>query len=683
MKFANLPILQICLVFLVGTSLGFYFGNFDLTTYASIFIGIFLLFLVFFLLSRRFPKLKFPASVLALACITSLGFLNTKIHLPQHQPQHYIHQQESLFSKLSTFEGEIHKPLKSSDYHDKYELSLHKINGQLVEGKILLQVNLDSTKTLKTNQKVLGFGQFKTFSNPKNPQQFNYKTYMSRQGMLSLVNVDYRNLEVLPSEGFSMLALGEKIRHKIQSKLKQTHFTTNQLGIIQALILGQKQDISEQTYDDFAKAGVVHVLAVSGLHVGIILMILQWLTYPLLYLPKGRIIRTFLVLIGIWLFAAIAGFSPSVVRAAVMFSFLTFAINYHRKTSAINTLALSLILLLSIDPYDIFQVGFQLSYMAVFAIVLLQPRLYKIYSPRFYLDRLLWGILTVTITAQIGVLPLSLFYFHQFPGLFMLTNVVIIPFLGVLLGGGVLIITLSSADFLPDILVDVYAYFLDLLLSFIRWIAAKEDFVFSEILFTQNMLIASLVLLFAVLLWSKFYKKLSYAVISLALVGMFSVIYFEYKTTNSIVEWVVFNKYKTSLIGFKNGDRLTVFQTDSVDISKDYAIQNYSTLKNINTIKVREFQNVFHLKNDQYLYVIDSLGVYGLDEFKPDYLLLKNSPKVNLDFVISDLQPKMIIADGSNYKTYVERWKSTAKNAGIDFHSTWEDGAFILKCTSD
>ena len=146
---------------------------------------------------------------------------------------------------------------------------------------------------------------------------------------------------------------------------------------------------------------------------------------------------------------------------------------------------------------------------------------------------------------------------------------------------------------------------------------------------------------------------------------------------------MVFNKYKTSLIGFKNGDRLTVFQTDSVDISKDYAIQNYSTLKNINTIKVREFQNVFHLKNDQYLYVIDSLGVYGLDEFKPDYLLLKNSPKVNLDFVISDLQPKMIIADGSNYKTYVERWKSTTKNAGIDFHSTWEDGAFILKCTSD
>ncbi|WP_127846083.1 ComEC/Rec2 family competence protein [Psychroflexus aestuariivivens] len=683
MRFANLPILQICLFFLVGTSLGFYLGNSDLSTYIFVFIGASLLFLASFLLARRFPKLKLIPSLLALFCIMNLGFLNTKIHLPKNQPQHYIHLGDSLFSKPLLFEGEIHKALKSSKYYDKYELTLSKVDGKSVQGKTLMQVNLDSTKTLKSNQRILGYGQFKSFTNPKNPQQFNYKTYMSRQGMLSAVNVDHKQLEVLPSKGFSILAIGEKMRNKIQLKLDQTQFSQAQLGIIQALILGQKQDISEQTYDDFAKAGVVHILAVSGLHVGIILIILQWLTYPLLFIPKGRIIRTFTVLIGIWFFAAIAGFSPSVVRAAVMFSFLTVAINFHRKTSAINTLALSLILLLSINPFDIFQVGFQLSYMAVFAIVLLQPRLYKIYTPRFYLDRMLWGILTVTITAQIGVLPLSLFYFHQFPGLFMLTNLVIIPFLGVLLGGGVLIIALSLVDFLPEFIVDTYAYLLDLLLSFIHWIAMKEDFIFTEILFTQNMLISSLVLLFAVLFWSKFHRKLSYAVISVALIVMFSVIYFEHKKVNSTVEWVIFNKYKKSLIGFKNGDHLTVFHDDSLDVSSDYAIQNYSTLKNINTIKNERFQNVFVLKNNEYLYIIDSLAVYELDEFKPDYLLLKNSPKINLDLVISDLQPKMIIADGSNYKTYVERWKSTTKNAGIDFHSTWEDGAFILKCASD
>ncbi|MFN2261214.1 MAG: ComEC/Rec2 family competence protein [Psychroflexus sp.] len=385
--------------------MGFYFGNSILWVYAYSFLGIFLVFWIFFLLAKRFSKLKFVASLIALASIFSLGFLNTKVHLPKHQPQHYTQLSDSVFSNPVVFEGEIQKALKSSKYYDKYELTLSNVDGQNVNGKILLQVHIDSAEVLKTDQKILGFGDFREFSNPKNPQQFNYKTYMSHQGMLNFVNVDYKTLKVLPSEGFSFLALGEKIRHKIQHKLEQTNFSQDQLGIIQALILGQKQDISEQTYDDFAKAGVVHVLAVSGLHVGIILFILQWLTYPLLYVKRGRILRTIAVLLGIWLFAAIAGFSPSVVRAAVMFSFLTFAINSYRKTSAINTLALSLILLLSINPYNIFQVGFQLSYMAVFAIVLLQPRLYKLYSPRFYLDRLFWGILTVTITAQIGVLP--------------------------------------------------------------------------------------------------------------------------------------------------------------------------------------------------------------------------------------------------------------------------------------
>ncbi|MFN2261213.1 MAG: hypothetical protein ABR595_04020 [Psychroflexus sp.] len=176
--------------------------------------------------------------------------------------------------------------------------------------------------------------------------------------------------------------------------------------------------------------------------------------------------------------------------------------------------------------------------------------------------------------------------------------------------------------------------------------------------------------------------KLSYFVISLALIILFFVVYIEQQKINSKVEWVIFNKYKTSLIGFKNGDHLTVFHNDSIHVSDDYAIQNYSTLNNIDEIESKAFKNVFQLENKRYLFVIDSLGIYDLNEFNPDILLLKDSPKVNLDFVISSLQPKMIIADGSNYKSYVQRWKSTAKSSGIDFHSTWEDGAFVFECIS-
>ena len=139
-----------------------------------------------------------------------------------------------------------------------------------------------------------------------------------------------------------------------------------------------------------------------------------------------------------------------------MFTIIAIAMHLKRQTNIYNTLAISVFVLLLLKPNFLFDIGFQLSYLAVLAIVAIQPKLYNIYRPNYKVDTLFWNIFTVTLAAQLGVLPLSLYYFHQFPGLFFLSNLVIIPFLGIVLGMGIVILILASLSVLPEFLVNIY-----------------------------------------------------------------------------------------------------------------------------------------------------------------------------------------------------------------------------------
>jgi competence protein ComEC len=221
-------------------------------------------------------------------------------------------------------------------------------------------------------------------------------------------------VNTIPQQGFNLLRWAEQVRDKIEVSLVKAVFEQQHVNVIKALILGQKQDLKRSTYQKFANAGIVYILAVSGLHVGIVLIILQYLFKPLNYIRYGKGIM--LILFFLWGFALMAGFSPSVVRASLMLSIFAFATDiFKRTTNTINLLALSMIIILIFYPKMIFQVGFQLSYTAVFGIIMLFQNLFKLYQPKFKLDKLAWSVVCVTISAQLAILPLVLYYFHQFP----------------------------------------------------------------------------------------------------------------------------------------------------------------------------------------------------------------------------------------------------------------------------
>ncbi|HZJ35944.1 MAG TPA: ComEC/Rec2 family competence protein, partial [Gillisia sp.] len=427
---------------------------------------------------------------------------------------------------------------------------------------------------------------------------------------------------------------------------------------------------------NYAAAGVIHILAVSGLHVGIILLLLNWVLKPVERLPKGKFIKTLLLLTLLWGFAILAGLSPSVVRAVSMFSFLAIGMQLNRRSSALSTLFISLLFLLLINPNFIFQVGFQLSYMAVFTIVLIQPFLFRLFTPKYKAIKYLWEIFTVTIVAQIGVLPLSLFYFHQFPGLFFISNLVILPFLGIILGLGILVMLLALTGLLPSILASFYGGMISSLNNFVAFVASKEDFIFQDIYFSVLLCVSAYLVILALILLLKNanIKNLSFFLLTLICVQV--VLIYE-KTSGEFEETVVFHKSRNTVIGVKKGQNLVLYHNLDTIASAQTFIRDYKTNLKLRTLEESNLKNVFQLSGKLVL-LIDSTGVYELPGFIPNLIILTNSPKVNLDRIIEKLNPEMIIADGSNYPSYILKWKATGLSKKIPFHATGEKGAFIL-----
>ncbi|MDC0303569.1 ComEC family competence protein [Flavobacteriales bacterium] len=299
---------------------------------------------------------------------------------------------------------------------------------QSMNGKVLLYFKKDSTsKQLKYGEQLLLRTKLEKVKGMGNPNEFNYTRY------LRFHNISFRGY--VNSESWQRLSMSNpsvkgwflSIRSKLIKKLKEAKLSGNELTVASALILGYRSDLDKELMTAYAGSGATHVLAVSGLHVGIVYVILNSLLKFLNRYRYGRIIRTMILVLLLFSYAALTGLSASVFRAATMFSFVAIGSALNRNTNIFNTLAASAFCLILYEPMIIMQVGFQLSYTAVIGIVLIQPRLFKLYTFKNQLLDWAWSITCVSVAAQIATFPLGLLYFHQFPNLFLISNLLVIP----------------------------------------------------------------------------------------------------------------------------------------------------------------------------------------------------------------------------------------------------------------
>jgi competence protein ComEC len=603
----------------------------------------------------------------------AIGMLTLTLNESKNSSQHYTHH---YLNGNRAFTLKIREVLKSNNYSERYVAHVKYMDSINVSGKILLNMSLDTTKgPLRVDDEIVVFTTLQPITPPLNPHQFNYKKYLSNLGIEYQIKLASNNYFLKSTATKTVFGKAAQMRGHIIENLKKENFGGEELGVIQALLLGQRNEITAEINTDYKNAGAYHILALSGLHIGILLGLLHFLLRPLELLPKGKTIKLVVIVLLLWSFAIMAGLSASILRAVTMFTFVAYALYLNRPTGNFNILALSLFfILLILDPLLLFQVGFQLSYAAVFSIVWIFPLLQKLWVPQMWFLKKGWELVSVSIAAQLGVLPISLYYFHQFPGLFLVSSLLILPFLTFILGFGILVIALSLTNSLPPILVTAYDTVIRWMNTIIGTVAKQENFLFRNISFDAVQLIVSYGIIISMVM---VFTKASYkrVMVFLVLILCFQLYILGNRHLTKQKETLVIGHItrNTTLI-HQTGQKITTLTNNpkaSTRMANDYAVA-----QNITKLEYLPLTNTY-LIADESLVIIDSSLVLLPKNYNISTLLLTQSPKINLERLLDSVRPKIVIADGSNYNSYVERWKATCHKKNIPFHSTAEKGALI------
>ncbi|SDQ06420.1 competence protein ComEC [Flagellimonas zhangzhouensis] len=655
---------------MLGIVIGFYV---EITPLLSLIFMVVLL-PILYGVGKKQPREGFPYFEISTALlVTCLGIFSVGLATYKSYQNHDI-------SKEHTWKLKVREVLKPNDFSQRYFVDVLAVENEKAAGRLLLSLSKDSSSVgFGVDDEFYVTGKVETIRSPLNPNQFDYKAYLQKQGISHQIRADEKAILLVEDASKTLVGRASNFREHIISKLKAYDFGTEELGVIEALLLGKRDDISETTYNNYINAGAVHILAVSGLHVGILLLILQFLCSPLEQLPKGKTLKMILVIALLWSYAFVAGLSPSIVRAVTMFSFLAYAIHLNRPTNSFNIIALSMLFILLMKPLFLFQVGFQMSYAAVIAIVWIYPKLQRFWFPDNIFVRKVWQLLSVSAAAQLGVLPISLFYFHQFPALFFVSNLLVIPFLGLILGLGILVIALALFDLLPSFLVTLFNEIIEIMNSIIGWVANQEGFLIKNIPFDSVQLLMGYFIVFALVIFLSKTSKRKLLVLFGGLVVFQNWLIWSTYQTNNTEKLSLAHRSRNTVLLHQTGSELFVYAKDSSNLGS--LAYDFSVAERIQNIAIKPIQNSYKIGTKK-LYVIDSLGLFPLEK-EYDYLLLTQSPKVNLERLLDSIQPKTVLADGSNYPSYVKRWKQTCSEKEIPFHHTGEKGFYVFDSADD
>lgn len=674
MKFLHFPLTKITIGFITGILL---FSMLDISpklSFALLSLSLILLF-VSHIIKKKTEQFHFLFGVFTLTSSIFLGISTATIHKETFNPKHYIHQIPDVNQNLN-YSVLLDEKLKNTKKNYRYVAKIKSIENQESYGKIIVNFPIDrNLRRIKIGDLATLSGTFYSNKSPFNPNQFDYGNYLENQEIYGQIYAKPETVKTIGHEN-SIWIFFSNYREKIIEVFQKSSLSKEELTVFIALLLGQQQDISPEILKDYQYAGAVHILSVSGLHVGLIMGFIMFLLRSVPNSKKGKATKLLIILLSLWSFAVLAGLSPSVVRSVTMFSFLAIGTNLGRTVNMYHTLLVSMFLILLVKPSFLYDVGFQLSYLALFFIVWVDPLYAKIWVPKNSVINYFWKIICMSTSAQIGAMPLSIFYFHQFPGLFFLTNILIIPLLSVVMAIGVFSLLFACFGFVPMFVIKPLEWSIWLLNAIIHWVASFESFVIKNISFSEPMLWISYFVIIGWILWFKkaTFPRLVFGLLSLLLL-QFTFIY-QKKETQTGQEGIIFNSRKSTIITERNGENVTVYANDSIltTINKNIAVQSYLVGNFCKIQKKQTLENLLYINNKK-VFIIDSSSVYS-QKIQPDILIVISSPKINLSRILQQYKPKVIIADGSNFKSYSKLWEATCRKEKILFHNTHEKGFY-------
>jgi competence protein ComEC len=605
----------------------------------------------------------------------SLGLCSMAWRLPENRPLHFLHHVNHATAWVGV---QVLETMRHTPYSYRYLAEITRVDGRPAEGKVLLQMQADpNAKPLAPGQEIITAVFPGPVAPPSNPGQFDYGAYLESvgiHGQLKLKEGEY--VRSGPAIGPEQGGLST-LRGRLLERLGQAGFSPAEAGVARALLLGDRTGMDPDVQEAYRKAGALHLLAVSGLHVGIVAGLVYLGLAPLGRARYGKQARLALAVALLWGYAFLAGLSPSVVRSVILFSLVAYALYLQRDRMTLHFMGLGWIAMLGVlDPLWLLQAGFQLSFAAVAAIVVYSPALMRGWPWK----RRPWGwvgnLVCVSLAAQLGTLPLSLFYFHQFPTLFLLSGLVLLPLMGLVLGMGFAVLLLQSVSLLPPFLPGLYNAVLSGMNGFVGWVAGQEGFHLDGIPWdgVQLLLSALALALGGAYLRMPCRRCLGGATLALLLLQAYGFwLGYQVRQARSLT---IPHKVAASGFWVQEGQSLQVVSEDSLSLGpllRDAALHGRA-----NRISHLPLENHYRW-GGLTLRILDSTGVYSSSEPPPDLLVLTGSPRIHLGRLLEELRPAQVVADGSNYHSLVSRWEQTCMQGGIPFHATAFEGAFVVR----
>ena len=695
MNWREFPFLRLLWPFMVGILLAFYaIPYLTFLRFPFLLISLFVVLLVLARPRRSFSGRWYFGLVASLFFLT-FGYQLCWWQNDWHQEKHFRH---FLKEEPDILIGEVHSLERKND-HWKAQVQVEGVEegeqGFLpCTGKLLVRIPWEDFPDLGVGTRLLIHSKIFPIKPPANPASFDFSHFMRIRNIYFQSFPKAADIKILETNGAKRLSYRIKRQQKRGVQTLQQYLPDEDaFAVGAALILGHREGLDPELKESYSQTGAMHVLAVSGLHVGMISFFLAFVLsrIPLKgwYLSWGRLA---LQLTGIWGFALLTGASPSVLRAATMFSLLMLGMHLQRYTNIYNTLAASAFLLLSIRPLMLLELGFQLSYLAVIGIVYFQPRIYKTIFIRPAWARFFWKLLAVSLAAQITTLPISLYYFHQFPTYFWLSGLIVVPAAMIILPMGILLLFCSVMPSLAEFIGGVLGKIIGSVNFLIEGIQQLPAHLISGIWIGLGTTILLYFFVFSVVLRLET-KKLTWlwaGSFLLLLIG----------AQNTFLSWqsvaqkqvVFYQVFKHTAIDFIDGKKsIALLDPDLEQTKFERLSQTYLwSRRSKRSLTHRMDKEV--ISNNNYLYVPNFAQFYDtrmaivdkpLSELlkypvKVDYVLVRGNPKLDMEKMKELFNPKQIIFDASNPQWSVKNWKRECQALDLPYYDLQEEGALII-----
>ena len=626
---SQIPFLRILLPFIVG--IGFWLiGRQDspqLIYVTSIYLICALLYFLLIKSSQTATKFLFGLAVQVFLFFSGWQLCNYSNE--KQNPLNYTHV---LTDSTTSYMGYVSEIPVEKTKSIKAEITLQQIKHNSVWqntcGKIIVYFEkIDKAKNLETGNNIVFTGKLQEIQSPLNPHEFDYKAYLNLRNIFHSVYLREENWAIYDSkEKFSLFNLSQKIRRHLLDTYRASGLENTEFAMVSALVLGYDDEIDRPLLNAYSHTGTLHVLSVSGLHVGVIYLLLG---YMLAFLDKSKKttwIKVGLIILVLWFFVLLSGFSAPAVRAAFMFSLILLGKTLFEQVETANIVLVSAFLSLCINPFWLADVGFQLSYIAVLGIIYLYPYFYNLFTFSWGFADKVWALCAVSIAAQLATLPITLFYFHQFPTLFLITNLILIPISTLVMYGGILILVLSEITVVANVLVWLTALLIKIMNASALFFDGVPFCVIDNIHLSIINLVLLYVLIFLVFISIEYksYKILmgSYAVATLII--LISIVFDLQAKKNN--ELVIYQSDKTNVLAVFSGSRCTQFS----DTIPDDRLQ--STLRENKIYHDVGFRDEKHLSNTSLILVnhkkilftkdVNLLSEVFVNAVKPDYVWL-------------------------------------------------------------